>query len=474
MTYSFRYKNTWLSVSLVFALAILLQACGVTKKYQRPENVVDENLYRTDKIQTDTTNLGFLSWKDLFTDEKLRGYIEEALQNNLDIRIALQQIAAAESYMKQGKAAFFPTLSAGPQVMYQTSSLNTQFGRIIGERQHLTQYQIGADLSWEADIWGKIKSNERALIANYLRTEAAHQGVKSQLVATIADTYYQLMALDEQKKITEETIITREKNLETTKALKDAGTLTEVAVKQSEAQLLNARGILVDLENNIKLLENFFSVLLGISPQAVERNTLAEQNITEDLSVGIPAQLLRNRPDVKAAEYQFINAFELTNVAKANFYPALRIGASGGLQSIDIDRLFSVSSIFGSVVGSLIQPILNQRQIRTQHEVSLSNQQIAYLNYRKSILDAGREVSDALFSYDAQNKIIDIKRMEFESYNTATDFSQELVNYGMANYLEVIRAAENALNAQLNYVNARYGRLSSIVQLYRALGGGWR
>lgn len=474
MKQNFRYKNTWINISLVFTLAILLQACAVTKTYQRPQNVVEDDLYRTDKIQTDTTNLGFLSWKELFTDDKLAAYIDQALQNNLDIRIALQQMNAAEAYMKQGKAAFFPTLSAGPQVMYQTSSINTQFGRIVGDRQHLLQYQIGADLSWEADIWGKIRSNEKATIANYLRTEAAHQAVKSELVATIADTYYQLMSLDEQKKITEETIATREKNLETTQALKNAGTLTEVAVKQSEAQLLNARGILVNLDNNIKLLENFFSVLLGISPQAVERNTLSQQNITGELAIGIPAQLLRNRPDVKAAEYQLINAFELTNVAKANFYPSLRIGASGGLQSLDIDELFSIGSIFGSVVGSLIQPILNQRQIRTQHEVSLTNQQIAYLNYRKTILTAGREVSDALYSYDAQNKLIDIKRQEYESYNTATDFSQELVNYGMANYLEVIRAVENALNARLNYVDARYGRLTSVVQLYRALGGGWK
>ncbi len=206
----------WFTIIMVLAMAAFFQACSVAKKYQQPQNVVDDNLYRTDRIQTDTANLGYLSWKQLFTDNKLVEYIEQALQNNLDIRIALQQISAAESYLKQGKAAFFPTLSAGPQVMYQTSSLNTQFGQIIGSRQHVMQYQIGADLSWEADIWGKIKSNERALLANYLRTEAAHQGVKSQLVATIADTYYQLMALDEQKRITEETIITPEKNLATT------------------------------------------------------------------------------------------------------------------------------------------------------------------------------------------------------------------------------------------------------------------
>ena len=463
-----------LYIPAILVLLIFLQACAVTKKYQRPVNVVDEKLYRTDMIQTDTANLADLTWKQMFTDAKLTNYIQQALQNNLDIRIAIQQIAAAEAYMKQGRAAFFPTLSAGPSVMYQTGSLNTALGQMADSRQHAVQYEIGANLSWEADIWGKIKSNERALVANYLRTESAHQAVKSQLVATIADTYYQLMALDEQKKITEETIITREKNAETTKALKQAGTLTEVAVKQSEALLLNARGILVNLENNIKLLENFFSVLLGISPQAIDRNNLEMQSVSTDLAIGVPAQLLRNRPDVRAAEYQFVNAFELTNVAKANFYPALRISAGSGLQSVDIDKLFSVGSLFGSAVGSLIQPIINQRQIRTQHEVALTNQQISYLNYRKTILTAGREVSDALFSFNAQSELISIKQREYESYAQATDFSQQLVNHGMANYLEVLRAAENELQARLNYVNARYGELSAIVQLYRALGGGWK
>jgi len=475
MKQNYRYKKPiWLNLALTFAIVVILQACAATKKYQQPENVADENLYRTDMIVTDTANLANVTWRQMFTDTKLTGYIEQALQNNLDIRIAIQQIAAAESYMKQGKAAFFPTLSAGPQTMYQTGSLNTPSGQLMGDRQHNVQYEIGADLSWEADIWGKIRSNEKALIASYLRTEAAHQAVKSQLVATIADTYYQLMALDEQRKLTAETIVTREKNLETTKALKRAGTLTEVAVKQSEAQLLNARGILVNLDNNAKLLENYFSVLLGISPQAVDRNSLDMQSVTTELAIGVPAQLLRNRPDVRAAEYQFINAFELTNVAKANFYPSLRISAGGGLQSIDIDKLFSASSLFGNVVGTLLQPVFNQRQIRTQHEVALTNQQISYLNYRKAILTAGREVSDALYSFNAQNALIDIKRGEFESYAHATDFSQQLMNHGMANYLEVLRAAENELQARLNYVNARYGKLNAVVQLYTALGGGWK
>lgn len=466
-------SKTVLLLSVFALLAVVFTACSVVKPYQRP-NVVDEKYYRTDQIVADTAGIANMSWKELFTDDLLQGYVQKALDNNLDIRMAIEQIKVAESYMKQGKASFFPTMSVGPQLSFQSGSVNTQFGRIAGNRQEVVQYQIGADLSWEADIWGKIRSNQKALLASFLRTEAAHQGVKSLLVATIADSYYQLLALDEQKRITETTIDTRKKNLETTKALKEAGTLTEVAVKQSEALLYNAQGILLTIDNSIKLLENFFSILLGVSPQSVPRNTLDIQQITSDLAVGVPAQLLRNRPDVKTAEYQLMNAFELTNVAKANFYPSLRLSASGGVQSVDIDVLFSAGSLFGNLAGSLLQPVLNQRKLRTQYEVSLSNQQSAYLNYRKALLTATREVSDALYSYQTQNKMTEIKLHEFEDYKLAKEYSQDLVNQGFANYLEVLRAEENQLTAQLSYINARYGKLRAMVQLYQALGGGWR
>lgn len=454
---------------------ILLTGCFVAKPYQRPQNMVDDRYYRTDQLPADTTTMADISWKELFTDEKLVGYINKALEENLDIRTAIQQIAAAEAYMKQGRANFFPTLSAGPSVMYQTNSLNTQLGQLSGgERLHLVQYGISGNMSWEADIWGKIKSNKEAAVANFLKSQAAHQAVKSDLIAAIADTYYQLMSLDEQKKITEETIRYREQNLETTKALKNSGTLTQVAVKQSEALLLNSRGILVSLDNSIKLMENYFCMLLSIPPQPIERNTLDEQQINTTLAIGVPVQLLTNRPDVKAAEFGYMNAFHLTNAAKAAFYPSLTLSASGGLQSVDFDRLFSVSSLFATATGSLLQPVLNKRQIRTQYEASQANQQIAYNSYKKTILNAAKEVSDALFSYDAQQKLISFKKQEFQEYDSATQYSQELVNNGMGNYLDVITAMTNKLQAELNYVDAKYGKLSAIIQLYKALGGGWK
>lgn len=464
-----------LKVTPVLAVTLFLQACFVAKPYKQPEKVVDDTYYRTDQLPADTTNMANFSWREIFTDAKLVSYIEKGLTNNLDIRNALQQISAAEAYMLQGKANFFPTLSVGPSYTWQTNSTNTQIGQLTGgQRMILHQYSLAATVGWEADIWGKIKSTKDATVAGYLQSQAAHQTVKTTLVAAIADTYYQLMALDAQKKITEATISYREKNLETTRALKNSGSLTEVAVKQSEALLMNSRGILVNLENSIKLMENYFCMLLSIPPQPIDRNNLSEQQIQTTLAIGVPVQLLSNRPDVKAAEFNYMSAFYNTNAAKAAFYPSLTLTANGGLQSIDFSKLFSASSLFGTITGSLLQPVLNKRQIRTQYEVAKINQETAFNNFQKTILTAAKDVSDALYTYEAQQKLIAIKRAEYQQYDTASRYSTELVNNGMGNYLDVITAMQAALSAELNYIDAEYGKLSAIVQLYKALGGGWK
>jgi NodT family efflux transporter outer membrane factor (OMF) lipoprotein len=303
---------------------------------------------------------------------------------------------------------------------------------------------------------------------------AAHQAVKSRLIANIASTYYQLLSLDEQIRVTEETIETRSKGLETTQALKEAGNVTEVGVKQTEAQLYTAQGILIDLKNQARLLENTMSILLGSAPHEITRGSLDNQNIDIPLNTGIPAQLLRNRPDVMAAEFSLMNAFELTNAARASFYPSLTLSATGGFQNIEIDKLFNANSLFATIIGGLTQPIFNKRQIRTQYEVSQARQEQAYLDFRYAIINASKEVSDALYSYEAATEKIEVKQKEFEAYTLATDYSEELLNNGFANYLEVLNAQENALNSSLNLINARNYQLQSVVDLYEALGGGWR
>ncbi|MCS3529100.1 efflux transporter outer membrane subunit [Chryseobacterium sp. JUb7] len=461
---------------ITFSVAILaaVSSCMARKEYQRPDKVVDEKLFRTDMLPSDSTNIANVSWKEIFTDPILQGHINKALENNLDIRIALQSITSAEAYLKQSKAAYEPTLTVGPGYTFQTQSLNTQTGQLFGQRRYINQLDITASIGFEADIWGKLKAQQKAQLATYLGTVAAHKAVKSDLIASIASSYYQLLTYDAQKRIIQETIEVREKNLETTQALKIAGTVTEVAVQQSEALVLNAKSMLIDVDTQIQLLENTMSLLMGEPSHSIERSTLETQKVPIDLKLGYPAQLLSNRPDVMQAEYSLMNAFELTNSAKAQFYPTLKITGSGGLQSMDIDHLFSVNSLFANVVGGLAQPILNKRTIRTNYEVSLANQETAYLNFRKTILTAGKEVSDAIRVFSVQDSYIDLKEKELDAYKKSVDYSQELVNYGMANYLEVLNASVNSLNAELNIANAEYSKMKAAVELYQALGGGWK
>jgi multidrug efflux system outer membrane protein len=457
--------------AVIPVVLLTLQSCFVAKQYTR-QDVVNNDYFRTDSLAQDSTTLADISWRELFADPLLIAHIEKGLDQNIDIRIALQQIVAARAYFMQGKAGYLPAFNTPGRVNYQELARNSQFGSFFDGA--ITQYEITGALSWEADIWGKIRSNKRALEASYLQTVAAHQAVKTELIANIASFYFQLLAFDDQFHIAEETIRTRETSLETTRALKDAGAVSEVAVKQTEAQLHSARALLVDIRMNIKLLENTISVLLGEEPHAIERSSLNEQQLHAGLETGFPIQLLRNRPDVIAAEYNLINAFELTNVAKRNFYPSLTVSANTGLQSLELDKLFSVNSLFATVIGGIAQPVFNGRRIRTQYEVSLSQQEQAYLRFRQSILNASREVSDALYSYQAATERTEIKSQEFAAYDTATAYSEELLNSGLANYLEVLTARQNALNSQLDLINSRFDRLSAVVDLYRALGGGWR
>lgn len=465
-----KIKSTY-KLLLVISAPLLLQSCFVAKNYSRPE-IETENLYRTDNLPQDSISMADVSWRDLFNDEQLKSYIKQGLENNIDIRIALQNVVAAEAYVKQGKAGYYPTLSGTASFTRTKNSENSQFGSFF--TRPLEQYELSGSLSWEADIWGKIRSNKRAFSASYLQSVSAHQAVKTNLIANIAATYYQLLALDKQLEVANQTLEARKNSLETTVALKDAGQVTEVAVKQTEAQVHTTEIIVIDLENNIKLLENAFSILLGEAPQKIQRGKLDDQSIETELSTGVPYLLLANRPDVMQAEYGLINAFELTNVAKSSLYPSLSLSATGGFQSLEFDNWLDASSLFSTLVGSLTQPIFNGRRLRTQMEVAKAQQEQALLNYKQALLTAGREVSDALYTYEAETEKLEARSKELDAYATAEDYSEELLNNGLANYLEVLTARQNALNSELNLVDSQYLRLSAIVELYRALGGGWK
>ena len=452
-------------------VALTLTACAGRKAYERP-NVIDEKLFRMDNIPTDSLSSANVSWRNIFTDATLQGHINKALSNNLDVRVAMQNVASAQAYLKQSKAAQLPTLSVGANYTRSTNSINAMGG--MGERTYNNLWDITGAASWETDIWGKLSAQRRASYASYLATVEAQKAVQSEVVATLATAYYQLLMLDEQKKVLEQTIDFRQKSLETTKSLKEAGSTTEVATKQIEALVYNAQAQLVTIGNSIWALENTICVLLGEEPHAIERTTLAEQQFPTEFKQGYAAKLLQNRPDVARAELSLRNAFELTNVARAAFYPTLTLSARGGISSAELDTWISAKSIFANFVAGLAQPILNRRQIRTQYEVQQIAQETALLNFKKAVLSAGKEVSDAMQNFSTQTEFIELKTKEMKAYQEATDYSKQLFDSGMVNYLEVITAEVNRLNAELSVANAQFTRMQYGITLYKALGGGWR
>lgn len=471
-----KFIKTTYRIAVLAVAGILLQGCFAAKEYKRPD-VKAENLYRTEIVSQDTVSMADVSWEKMFPDPILQEYIKKGLKNNFDIRIAIQNVVAAEAGMKQGKAGYYPTLSAGADWTHNEMSKNSQFGRVISQTGGSTttdQYQITGTLGWEADIWGKIRSNKRAFNATYMQTIAANQAVKTQVITDIASFYYQLLSLDAQLKVAEATLVNRIESVDAINALKDAGSVNEVGVKQTEAQRYETEVIIEDIKNNIVLVENALSILLGEPAKNIARSTLDAQTLNPAIQIGVSAQLLRNRPDVVAAEYAFINAFELTNVARSNFYPQFRITATGGLQSIELKDWINTNSLFANIITGLTQPVLNGRQIRTRYEIAKAQNEQALVRFEQSLLTASREVSDALANYNNETRKIVLKEKQVDALVKAADYSDELLDYGMVNYIEVLIAKSNALSSQLILVDIKYRQQQAIIDLYKALGGGWR
>lgn len=462
--------NNITSILAVLGLMLALQSCFVAKKYEAPKTEVELNeLFRTEQ-QLDSTTLASISWQELLKDSLLQNYIDTALVNNYDSRIALENIKKASSNIKQAKAAFAPSLSAGATWSHQRLSQNSQFGSFFNGT--IDQFELAGKLNWEIDIWGKIRSQKKAVEANFFRSVAGQQAVETQIITNVAKFYFQLQAMDAQKKVLEKTIANRSQSLEIIKDLKESGLVNEVAVKQTEAQEYTALLILEDLNYNIKVIENTLSTLLGKEPQSIERESFDNQNISANISLGYPALMLSNRPDVVAAELNFRNAFELTNVARSDFYPSLTISATAGLQSLELKDWFDYKSIFASILTGLAQPIFNQRKIKTNYENAKSNQEIARLQYEQKLLEAGKEVSNALANLENEANKYGILNKKLSALQDAAAFSDELLQYGFVNYLEVLTAKDNALNTELDLINNQLNQLKAVLDLYQALGGG--
>lgn len=466
-----KFTSTKYIVPIAMAL-LLLGSCGVVnKRYTTPDIAFSEN-YRDTLVQ-DSTSMATLPWKEMISDTILQGLIEEGLQNNLDLKTALENIKQAQASLAQAKLSFFPSLEGSAQVTRsKTSEAALNFGGVSGINLNTTTYTGQLGSSWELDVWGKLRSNKRSALASFLKTEAAARAVQTQLISDIAQSYYSLLALDAQLAITQKTLENRIKDQETMKFLKESGVVDGAAVVQSEASRYDIEASIKDLEISILQEENALSILLGRNPGAIERSTLAEQKAYADLKIGLPASLLRNRPDIQEAEMAFREAFEDVNLAKTYFYPSLTLTANGGLSSLSMDDFFD-HSVFYNLIGGLAQPIFANGENKARLKINQSVQQQAFYDYKSAWLSAGGEISDALFLYKKAKEKQESRTRQIAALEKAVEFTQALLEYSSTtNYTDVLTAQNSLLAAQLDGVSAKLQELQAIIQLYRALGGG--
>lgn len=456
----------------LLATTVLFSAC-VAKKYERP-NVVQQDLYR-DLKSADTVTMATMPWSSLFADEKLKTLISKGLTQNADLKNAIENIVQAQATLRQAKLGYYPTLSLNADVTRNKQSVAAlNFPPGININTLTTTSRAFLSTSWEADVWGKISSTKRMALANYLQTDAAKRAVQTQLIADIANTYYNLIALDEQLRITQETLEARVKNIEIVKALKEAAIVNGAAVVQAEANRYAAEVTIPDLKQSIRENENALNILLSQAPGPIERNALNGQIVPQTLEVGMSAQLLQNRPDVQQAEFNFRYAFENVSLAKTYFYPSLTLTANGGLSTLQLQNFFD-HSLFYSIIGGLTQPIFNQG-LNKQRLTTAQSQQIQALNtFQQTIYVAGQEVSNALFSYTMAVEKQQSRVKQIDALTKAVDYTEQLLQYtSTTNYTDVLTSQQSLLGAQLEGVNDQLQQLQAVVELYRALGGGWR
>lgn len=459
---------------LLVMTAALISACSVTKKYERPTTLKTDQLYR-DESSTDSTTIADMPWNTVFKDEKLNALIQKGLEQNLNLKNAIENIVQARASLRQSKLAYYPSLQLDANVTHnKQSQAGLNFPAGININTLTTTYKLGVSSSWEIDVWGKLSSSKRAALATYLASDAAKQAVQTQLIADIANNYFLLLSYDESLKITEETLKSRIENVETIKALKEGAIVTGAAVVQSEANQHAAEVLIPDLKQSIRETENALNILLGQGPGPIDRGVLGTQIIPEKIAIGMPAQLLNNRPDVRQAEFNFRVAFESTNLAKTYFYPSLTLTASTGFSNLELSDFFS-HSIFYSIIGGLTQPLFNNGLNKMRLTTAQSQQLQAYNSFQQTLLVAGQEVSNALYAYQMAVEKEDSRAKQIAALEKAVDFTQELLEYSSAtNYTDVLTSQQNLLAAQLNGVNDNLQKLQAVINLYRALGGGWK
>ena len=455
-------------IYIMVCATTLLSSCHIYKAYDRPKDIKTDGVYRSatsdnEAMATDdTTSIGNLPWKEVFKDSYLQTLIEKGLANNVNMQAAILRVDEAKALLLSARLAYVPSLN-----LNATGTLSSYDGAKPSKI-----YSVPASASWQVDLFGSLLNASRAAKASLLQTDAYRQAVRSSLIANIANTYYTLLMLDRQVNITEQTSKIWKENVRAMEAMKEAGMTTEAAVLQSQANSHSIEASLADLRRQVRETENAMATMLGEAPHAIERGTLENQQLPDNLTVGVPLQLLSNRPDVKQAEMTLANAYYTTNQARAAFYPSITITGSAAWTNSSGMGIVNPGKILLTALGQLSQPIFNHGRLIANLKVTKDEEKIAQMNYQQSILDAGREVSNALYLYNAATDKLTAHNAQAASLTKAVTYTQDLFHSGEATYLEILTAQQSLLGAQLNEVSDSFQRMQAVIDLYNALGGG--
>lgn len=437
-------------ITYIILFTLFLSSCNIYRKFERPEMSVADSYRNLDTTAiVDTATIAYLNWTEIYTDPNLQVLINYALENNTDHLIAMEKVKEAKAAFKSARLSFFP--SAG--LVFPTN-MNYSNGNTS------VSYDASVTASWEIDLFGKLLNSKRKAQVVMLQSQEYQQAVRTQIIATVADYYFNLLALDKQLNIYTITEKSWATSVETIKAMKEGGMTTEAAVAQYEAYHASIAAAIPEIKAAIMKQENALSALLGDYPKNIERGTLDEQKVGFNIEAGIPMQLLANRPDIKAAEYNLASMFYNTNVARSYFYPNIVIDANLGWTGAL------------NLIGSLTQPIFYRGANKARLEIAKAQEEAARLQFKQAIVNAGMEVSNALITYDAELKKESERNKQIVALYNAVEYTNELLKLGSSTYLEVLDAQQSLLSALLSQTEDNLNKLNAITSLYHALGGG--
>lgn len=454
-----KMKFAYYTFILLWAVC-LMTGCSIYKPYSRPE-VQTEGLYRDLEETRDTASIATLGWRNLFSDKNLQALIEKGLERNTDLRVAHTRVKAAEAVLMNARLSYLPSVVLAPD------------GSISGTEgaKAIRTYNLAASASWEIDLFGKVTNAKQEALAALEGSRAYRQAVETQLIATIANSYYMLLMLDRQLIISEQTLITWKETEHSIEALKRAGKSNDAAVLQAKANRLALEASVVSIRKSIRETENGLSALLADTSHGIMRGALQKQQFPDTLSAGLPIQLLANRPDVRQAEWNLAQAYYATNAARSAFYPSLTLSGSTGWTNNVGGVVVNPGSWLFSAVGSLMQPLFNKGTNIANLRQAKARQEEALLLFQQSLLDAGKEVNNALTRWQSARIRMDYVNQQIMTLQEAVRKTELLMQHTSTNYLEVLTARQRLLEAELTQAQDKFEEIQGVIDLYHAVGG---